>query len=169
MSVTTPWMQIAEQMATAIAEVTNAGVVHTRQRYIKEWSTFLDQFATEVDGVRIIRGWQIVPERPYESTIESLGPAPVFSDSLRFMIRGVNGADDSESYEDFLTVAYEVKRKLDITQDFSLAGISDVEIVRAYPCDIVGYNMRVFGAIACWTAELVRVVEVLRTETMEVS
>lgn len=155
-----PPIAIASQIGTLIEGVSGAGAVHLRPQYIRTKSEFLDAYKGTFDGQAQIRAWDVMPFGTLaESEIRTLGPSVEVKHAFTFAVRGLQSMTDDldadHNYATFADTAWAVKRALDAYQSWDPG---DGPTYAVYPTMSVwhSYELRKFGDVACWVAEIRR-------------
>lgn len=152
--------------AAAIETVEGAGRVYPRLVQVTTWPEFLDRLTAEnEDGDKAVKGWVLEPDSPvWSSAIETLGSSPGLVHELGLKVTGFVGVREVEpegeedlgeySHDDFLDVSTAVKRALD-AMEIDMSG-TDLSDTTALPTQVqwTAYQMRMFGSVACWVAEM---------------
>jgi hypothetical protein len=92
---------IRARIKTVVESVTNAGVVHNRERFIPNWDDLKTLFTVTIDGVTTLRGWMISLRRVTQEveTFQGGGDAETTSVAYLYRLRGFASFVDADSSE----------------------------------------------------------------------
>lgn len=145
----TMYTSLRTALATLLGTVTDIGVVHNRERFVVDPSSFLDMFKATISGTPQIRAWLILREsmQPIEDT--------VFGEARHrhiFVLRGILGFQDStDTYGKLQGLCDTVVALLNNQTTLSVSGV----VVRGIgPCALRSFEVGQFGSVLAHVAEI---------------
>lgn len=126
-----------------LGSVPNIGIVHDRERFAKDWTTFLSLFKTEAG---IINGW-MVTRRAAPSKWNELTP---LLRNHQFLVKGFRGFSDADASELDLEADIEAIQNGFDTDPM----LSGAVFYGSGPLEVRLVEPRMFGNVLCHYAEL---------------
>ena len=134
--------------------IPSMGTIHARNRYDSNWSTFLDDFASTLFGVKQVRGWVVTldgtqPIVPSPEPPDRMGAITRVYSVLIVGLEGLTVATNSE--QTLLDLAETVMDDLDGRADLGLTAVLDYgqrSLMRTH-------DVRMFGSVLCNYVEIV--------------
>lgn len=139
--------------------VADVGLVYARPRFAGDWSTYLNMFKTEIQGISQIRAWTISrdelnvePDR-YSADMET----------YQFVVRGFMSFDDERDTDGlFNDLIDEVVHSLNGRKDLDSSAVVDYAVG---PASLRVNELRAFGSVLCHYCEIPYPIEVQRVVT----
>lgn len=139
-----------EDVLNGISEIGN---VYDYQRYVTDWSDFLDLFKVTIAGSQTIRGWTI----SCEEIAQEYGQFGKLWRTYTYRIRGYFAlVDGSETEISTMAKVEEVMEALDADPD--LHSTASTGLVNDFPSNLDVFEARAFGSALCHYIEIVQVV-----------
>lgn len=89
---------VRARLNTVVSAVSNIGRVYDYERWIDDWTTYLDLFKTTISGSDVIRGWTITCPSISPIELETIGDQQIVF-SYVYKVRGYFGLDDENASE----------------------------------------------------------------------
>jgi hypothetical protein len=135
-------------LAARISGLPNIGVVHDRERLILDWSKYLAQFTSVLEGEhqRRVRGWWITREAVDGENFAFAGDV---RRTHRFVVRGILGVADADDTElEHQQLIQDVMDALDASA--TLGGLA----LTVGPTSARTIEPRQFGSVLCHYTEI---------------
>jgi|SRR6516225_6792725 len=130
--------------------VDEVGVVHEKTIYANSQDTFLDNFATIIDGNRQIRGWWVSPPTVFSAANPNI-EFNVETDTLDYAVHAVMGMSiNSDSETEFTDLVYRTRDALRVMVDWGLTEVIKFSTIVTVPT----LDLRQFGSVLCHYCEL---------------
>lgn len=157
---TSTWTDLRTGIVGVINGLDDMGTVTTRQSLHIDWTTYLNQFKTRIDGRDQIRGAVVVPGDPFKQTsVDAIGGS--MQDVYYFEIFLVQAAKDEDDHFDAaLNRAIQLAEALDAKQSW---GLTSEEVFYAGPASIRFHDWRLFGNVGVWYTNIMYDITVNRT------
>lgn len=143
---------VRARIYTVVNAVSNIGLVYDYERWVPEWSKYLDLFKTTISSVEVIRAWTITCQSFVPVEIATMGNQKVETNFV-YKIRGYFGLDDANASEKTaIAIAEDVVEALNA--DTTLHGASYAASGEHALAELTLFEPRFFGDVLCHYIEI---------------
>lgn len=151
------YADIITALKTELDSVANIGKTHNHQRYVADWSGYLDSFTQTVNGQNQVRGWMLMPDES-NAIVGTWDEQNRINRTYNVLIAGILGVKDSDNTEaTFMALCESVVDEIDALD--TLTGVTGVTVGAIGPCVLRKVEIRQFGSVLCHYGEILVPVE----------